>query len=192
MAGPAYLYATPQCQASTNAPNLVGMPVFAGRATGTAQCRAAIPQFDVQRTSALCSTVAALRDVPIFRASATLACSMGQLPRLYGRLPESSASSVLSNTFTGNSHRIITPLVQPMTLVDTYIRELSWSGMLAAGHVMEVRDNRGTLLARLVSGQASDPNFSSVPINRIAVGGYQVQSLDSGVLLVTTGRPVRN
>jgi hypothetical protein len=188
-----YFYSTPVCAAATNAPNLVSMPVFQARAAGTASTKGNIPQFDVQKTAAGCSTaVPNLVPVPVFAAAAVCRCSLGQLPRLFGRLAESSPQAVVTNQFTGNSHRIITPLSFLITVADTYIDSISWSGMLGAGHVMELYDAQGTLLSRLVSGQASDSNFAYVPVGRVARGGYRVPALDSGVLLVTIGRKPRN
>ncbi len=187
-----YFYATPTCALSTNAPNLVDRIVLQARAAGTCVVKANIPQFDVQRSSGKASTNAPnLVDVPILRASAACRC-WTPLSRLYGRLPESSAPAQLSNQFTGNHHRIITPLTMPMTLFDTYIESFSWSGVLGAGHLMEILDSRGAILAREVSGQASDSAFFRVKVGRTAKGGYSVPSLDSGVLVITTGKIPRN
>ena len=183
-----YFYATSKGRASTNAPNLVDRLRFQAQTMGRLKARAAIPQFDVQRTSGVAKTNApTLSDMPILRAAAICLCSTGQLARLYGRLAESSPTAVRSNQYVGNAHRIVTPLAFPMTTNDVFIDSFSWTGMLGAGHIMEIQDVRGGTIARGVSQQASDSNMMQVSVKKFVAGGYLVPALDSGVLVVTLG-----
>jgi hypothetical protein len=193
MANTSYFASTPQCKASTNAPNLVDRIKLVADSRCRLQVRGNVPHFDVQRTSGVCQTNAPnLVDVPIFRVAAGVRASTGVGARLYGRVAESNPVAVATNQYVGPSHRIVTPLTIPMVGVDTYIDYLSWSGMLGAGHVMEVIDGKGTTLARAVSSQPSDSEFTRISIGRVAKGGYLVPTLDSGVLLVETGKTPRN
>jgi len=183
-----YFYATSKGRASTNAPNLVDRIRFQAQTMGRLKARAEIPQFDVQRTSGVAKTNApTLSDMPILRAAAICRCSTGQLARLYGRLAESSPTAVLSNKYVGHAHRIVTPLTFPMTTNDVFIDSFSWTGMLGAGHIMEIQDVRGGTIARGVSQQASDSNMMQVSVKKFVAGGYLVPALDSGVLVVTLG-----
>ena len=183
-----YFYATPKGRASTNAPNLVDRIKFMAQTAGKVRVKATIPQFDVQRTSGVAKTNApTLSDMPILRAAAICLCSTGQLARLYGRLAESSPTAVRSNQYVGNAHRIVTPLAFPMTTNDVFIDSYSWTGMLGAGHIMEIQDARGGTIERGVSQQASDSNLAHVSVKKFVAGGYLVPTLDSGVLVVTLG-----
>jgi hypothetical protein len=186
-------YGSPTVKASTNAPNLIDRIRLVAQTLGRAQVKGALPQFDVQKSTGKVSTNAPnLTDMPIFRVSASGLCSTGRLARLYGRLPESSIPAQLSNVFTGDEHRIVTPMSIPMVLGDTYIDVISWTGMLGGGHLMELTDINGKILARAVSNGANDSNYAQVAVHRLAVGGYKVVSLDSGVLMVTVGQLARN
>ena len=188
-----YFYATPRGVASTNAPNLVDRIKFQSDTSCHGRVRATIPQFDVQRTSGVAKTNApTLSDMPILRAAAICRCSTGQLARLYGRLAESSPTAVQSNQYVGHAHRIVTPLTFPMTTNDVFIESFSWTGMLSAGHIMEIQDVRGGTIARGVSQQASDSNMMQVSVKQFVAGGYLVPALDSGVLVVTLGPLSRN
>jgi len=188
-----YFYSTPTCKAASNLPNLVDRIRFQAQTMGRLQARAAIPQFDVQRTSGVAKTNApTLSDMPILRAAAICRCSTGQLARLYGRLAESSPTAVQSNQYVGHAHRIVTPLTFPMTTNDVFIESFSWTGMLSAGHIMEIQDVRGGTIARGVSQQASDSNMMQVSVKQFVAGGYLVPALDSGVLVVTLGPLSRN
>ena len=126
-------------------------------------------------------------------AHAVGSCSTGELAFLYGPLaPPPPLRAGKANSFTGDVHEISVPLTAMITLGDTFIDELTWTGMTAGGHAVELRNARGQVIRRLVASQANDSNFTGVKVGRVADGGYQVPVLDSGTLLVTLGRRPRN
>jgi hypothetical protein len=189
----AYFYASSIGKASTNAPNLIDRIKFIAETSVHVRVKADIPQFGKMASIGYASTNAPnLVDCIIFRANAIGRCSTGYLARLLGRLPESSPTAALSNQYASRSHRIVTPMTLPMTVCDTYIESISWSGMLGAGHVMEIRDGQGAVMVRAVSGQASDSNFASMYVDKLAINGYSAPVLDSGVLVVYVGRTQRS
>jgi len=188
-----YFYAMPACTVATNLPNLVDRIKLQSDTSCHVRARANVPHFDVQRTSgALSTNVPNLVDRHKLVAVTSCLASTGQLARLYGRLPESTPIAMGSNQFLGNRHRIVTPMTLPMMSQDTFIEAISWTGMLGAGHVMEILDEKGGVVVRGVSGQASDSNFSELPVKKFVAGGYRVPTLDSGVLVVTLGSLSRN
>ena len=136
-------------------------------ATGSCATKATIPTFDRQSTSAGAST------------SATL---IKQRAQYLGKAP----------VFSGTHHTLYGPLPVMVTLYDTYVDTVSWSGAGGLDEAVEIQNAAGQTIWRGMAQAVDDSNFASVRIGRVAVGGYKVPALDSGRLDVTIGRPLRN
>jgi hypothetical protein len=142
-------------------------PTLNVNAMGSCSTKANLPTFDREQTSAGASVVANL---------------------VKQHLPYMSKPPV----FQGDHHTLYGPLPALVTLMDTYIDNVSWSGAGGLDEVVEIQNAAGQTLWRGVAQAVGDSNFASVPIGRVALGGYKVSALDSGRLDVRIGRSPRN
>lgn len=142
--------------------------IFTASATGSCSVNARlIPTFDRQQTSAGASTFATL---------------IKQRAQYQGKAP----------VFSGNHHTLYGPLPAMVTLFDTYIDTVSWSGAGGLDEAVEIQNAAGQTIWRGMAQAVDDSNFACVRIGRFAVDGYKVPVLDSGRLDVTIGRPLRH